>query len=175
MLNAKLEAALNDQINRELYSGYLYLAMAAYFDDKGLKGFSHWMRVQHREEENHGLMMFGYVAQAGGRVALKAIDAPTTTWASPLAVFEEVLEHEQQVTRWIHELVDLAQTEKDHATLNFLQWFVKEQVEEEEKAKEAVDTLKLIGEGGPALLMYDRELGARIFTVPPEATTLGVV
>lgn len=170
-----MQTALNAQINREIYSGYLYLSMAAYFDDLGLKGFAHWMRVQHREEENHGLMMLGYVSEAGGRVVLTGIDGPAATWASPLAAFEEVLSHEQQVTAWVHELVDLALATRDHATANFLQWFVGEQIEEEAKAKELRDTLRFVGDGGPALLMLDREVGVRAYVLPPEAVRWGVL
>jgi ferritin len=175
MLSDQMEAALNAQINRELFSGYLYLSMAAYFEDLGLKGFAQWMRVQHREEETHGLMMFGYLNEAGGRARLSAIDAPEETFASPLAAFEAVLAHEQQVTAWIGELIDLAVSGRDHATANFLQWFVGEQVEEESKAKELRDTLRLLGDSGPALLMMDRELAARVYLMPPEAAKWGVI
>ncbi|MCC7491275.1 MAG: ferritin [Fimbriimonadaceae bacterium] len=175
MPSEQVQAALNLQITREIHSGYLYLSMAAYFEDLGLKGFAHWMRVQHREEENHGLMMYGYLNAAGGRVRLQEIEAPATEWPTPLAAFEEVLAHEQQVTAWIHEIVDLALAEKDHATANFLQWFVSEQVEEVATAKELHDTLKLLGNSGPSLLLLDRELAGRTFTVPAEATKWGVL
>ncbi|MBI2302544.1 MAG: ferritin [Armatimonadetes bacterium] len=175
MLSERMQAAINTQISRELFSGYLYLSMAAYFEDLGLKGFAHWMRVQHREEENHGLMMFGYLAQAGGRVLLQPVEGPETGFDSPLDAFGKVVEHEQKVTAWINEIVDLALAERDHATASFLQWFVNEQVEEEATARELRDTLRLIGDTGPALLMFDRELAARVYSPPPEVAKWGVI
>jgi ferritin len=175
MLSEKMEAALNAQINLELWSGYIYLAMAAYFDEVGLKGMSNWMRIQHKEEEVHALMMFGYVAHAGGRVRLKPIAEVETDYASPLAAFAKVQEHERTVTANVHKLVDLALDLRDHSTNAFLQWFVDEQVEEENNAQEIVSTLKLVGDSGSSLLLLDRELGTRVFTMPAPAAGYGVI
>jgi len=169
MLDPKMEKALNEQIVAEMYSAYLYLSMAAWFDSEGLSGFGRWMRAQFQEEQVHGLMMFDYVAERGGRVELGAIDAPPSKWDSPLAVFEHTLEHERMVTGRINELVDLARELSDHATDNFLRWFVTEQVEEEDNADSIRGQLRLIGDHGQGLLMLDRELGARVFTPPTAA------
>ena len=126
MVNEKMEAALNAQLNAEVYSGYLYLSMAAYFEDIDLAGFANWMRVQAAEELEHGMKFYDYIIRRGASVTLTAIEAPQTEWESPLAAFEHVLSHEQMVTGLINDLVDLAIEEKDHATNNFLQWFVEE-------------------------------------------------
>lgn len=164
MIDAKMEGALNDQIVAEMYSAYLYLSMAAYFDGEGLGGFAQWMRAQFAEEQGHALKMFSYVGERGGRVRLGAIDAPQSDWGSPLEVFEQTLAHEQMVTGLINKLVDLAHELSDHATDNFLRWFVTEQVEEEDTADSIRHQLKLIGDNGQGLLMLDRELGARVYT-----------
>lgn len=166
MIDPKMEKALNAQIVAEFYSAYLYLSMAAYFDSKGLGGFAQWMRTQFQEEQAHAFKMFNYVAERGGRVTLGAIDAPPTEWDSPVHVFEETLKHEQKVTGLINKLVDLALSISDHATDNFLRWFVTEQVEEEDSVGAVLSQLKLIGDNGQGLLMMDRELGARVFTPP---------
>ena len=166
MLDAKMEKALNDQIVAEMYSAYLYLSMAAYLDGEGLGGFAQWMRAQFQEEQSHALKMFNYVGERGGRVRLGAIDAPPSDWNSPLEVFEQTLAHEQMVTGLINKLVDLALEISDHATDNFLRWFVTEQVEEEDSADSIRQQLKLIGDNGQGLLMLDRELGARVYTPP---------
>ena len=160
-INEKIEDALNEQINKELYSGYMYLSMATYFESINLKGFAHWMREQDKEEREHAMKIFDYVIERGGRVSLTSIDAPPTEWKSPLDAFEEVYKHEQKVTGLINTLVDLAKSENDYATDAFLQWFVEEQVEEEASADEIVQKLKLIGDSGAALLMIDRELAQR--------------
>lgn len=165
MLTAKMETALNDQVKWELYSSYLYLSMSAYFADTGLPGFSNWMRIQAQEELSHAMKFYDYVLERGGRVELKAIDAPENQWKNTQDVIEETLKHEQFVTKRINELVDTAIEERDHATNIFLQWFVTEQVEEEDSVNEVLAKLKLVGnEGG--LFMLDKELGARVFTPP---------
>lgn len=166
MLDPKMTKALNDQINAELYSAYLYLAMAAYFEDTGLPGFSRWMKAQAQEEVFHAMKFFDFVAERGGRVSLAGIKAPAAKWKAPLAVFEATLAHEQKVTGLINDLVDLAISLKDHATNNFLQWFVAEQVEEEASVGEILDRLKLMGKAEGGMFMMDRELGARVFTPP---------
>jgi ferritin len=166
MLSNKMEAAINQQINAEMYSSYLYLSMATYFESISLGGMSNWMRQQAQEEMFHGMKMFDFVCERGGRVTLMAIDEPPSEWSSVLDVFENVLAHEQKVTGLINDLVNLALDERDHATNIFLQWFVSEQVEEEDTAGGLVDKLKLIGNDANGLFMLDTELGNRIFTLP---------
>ncbi len=167
MLKKTIEDALNEQINKEFYSSYLYLSMSAYFEDIDLPGFAHWMRLQAQEEVIHAMKMYHYVNERGGRVIMKAIDQPQMEWESPLAAFEHVYEHEQFVTSLINGLMDLVIEERDHATNQFLQWFVEEQVEEENSANSAVQKLKLVGDGG-GLFMLDKDLSARAITIPPE-------
>lgn len=164
MLGEKMQQALNGQINAEMYSSYLYLAMSAYFESVGLGGFSRWMQLQAQEELMHAMKLYHYVNERGGRVILTAIDAPPAEWDSALAVFEATYQHEQKVTGLIHGLVDLAIKEKDHATNSFLQWFVTEQVEEEATASEVVNKLRLMGDAPGGLFVMDRELGTRIIS-----------
>ena len=166
MLTEKMQAALNEQINAEFYSSYLYLSMSAYFESINLGGFANWMKVQAEEELLHGMKFYDFVNERGGRVTLGAIDAPQTEWDSPLAAFEAVYKHEQKVTGLINDLVNLAIEEKDHATNIFLQWFVTEQVEEEAGADEVVQKLKLMGDARGGMFMFDRELGQRTFAAP---------
>jgi ferritin len=168
MLKEKMEQALNKQVNAELYSSYLYLSMAAYFESINLKGFANWMRIQAQEENAHGMKLYDFINERGGRVRLEAIDEPPREWESPLDVFEAVYKHECHVTSLIDDLVDLALELSDHATNTFLQWFVAEQVEEEASADEIVQQLKLIGNDGHGLFMMDREAGTRVFTPPSE-------
>ena len=165
MLNEKMETALNQQLNAEAFSGYLYLAMSAYFESMGLKGFAVWMANQAREEFYHTSKFYTYIVDRGGRVKLTAIDAPDFEWSSPLAAFEAALAHEQKVTALINNLVNLAIDEKDHASSIFLQWFVTEQVEEEQSVGDVVHQLKLIGDGGNGLFMLDKDMGTR--TISP--------
>ncbi|MFN3534103.1 MAG: ferritin [Desulfatiglandales bacterium] len=166
MASERIIDQLNVQLNRELYSGYLYLSMCAYFNEKGLPGFAHWMRVQAQEELTHAMKFFDYITKSGGRVKLATIQVPPLEWQSVEEVFRETLAHEQKVTSYINQLVDLAIQEKDHATNNFLQWFVSEQVEEEENGRNILDRLRLVGEDKGSLFMLDRELAQRVF-VPP--------
>ena len=161
MLSKKLQDAMNEQIKNELYSAYLYLSMSAYCEAANLPGFAHWMRVQAQEEEAHALKFYGFIYERGGRVVLQAIDQPPVEFQSPRAVFEQTLEHEQKVTAMIHDLYALAVQEKDYASQIFLQWFVTEQVEEEASATQILETLKMIGDKGHALIMLDRQLGSR--------------
>ncbi|MGD8237137.1 MAG: ferritin [Armatimonadota bacterium] len=167
MIDPKMQDAINGQINAELYSSYLYLAMSAYFEDKSLGGFANWMRVQAQEEDMHAMKLYTYLAERGGRVLLKAIEEPPSEWDSPLAVFEATYEHEQKVTSLINALVDLARELSDHATESFLRWFVDEQVEEEQSADDIVQKLRLMEGFKGGLFMLDRELGQRVFTPPP--------
>ena len=161
MLSKKVQDAINEQIKNELYSGYLYLAMSADFESKNLPGFAHWMRMQAEEEQEHALKFFDFVNDRGARVVLQAIDQPPVEWESPLAVFEQTLEHEQKVTGLIYQLYELALEENDYPTQVMLQWFIDEQVEEEKNATEIVETLRLAGEKGQALIMMDRALARR--------------
>jgi ferritin len=166
MISKKMEKALNEQVNAELFSAYLYLSMEAYFKSLNLTGFGNWMRVQTQEEMMHAMKIYDFIDERGGRIILKAIDGPDTKWDSPLAVFEAVYKHEQKVTGLINNLVNLAIEEKDHATNTFLQWFVNEQVEEESSADHIVQQLKLMESAPGGMFMLDRELGKRVFTPP---------
>ena len=166
MINEKMQKAFNDQINKELYSEYLYLAMKAYFEKLSLKGFVNWMSVQIQEEHAHAMGMFDYVHERGGVVELEAIDKPETKWASPLACFEHILSHEEYVTSRINALMDVAEEVKDRAALSFLDWYLKEQVEEEATVGDVLATLKLIGDDKKALLMLDKDLATRTFVQP---------
>lgn len=170
MLSAKVQKALNDQLNFEYYSAYLYFSMSAYFEAKGLKGCANWMRVQYQEELVHVDKFFDFILERGGKVTLAEIAKPPSSWKTNLAPFQAALEHERKVTARIGKLVETARTEMDHATENFLQWFVAEQVEEEASVGEIVDQMKLAGESGGGMYMIDKELAARVFT-PPAATS----
>ncbi|MBN1456466.1 MAG: ferritin [Sedimentisphaerales bacterium] len=166
MLSKKMEDAFNAQLNAELYSSYLYLSMAAYFESTNLAGFANWMNVQVQEEQFHAMKFYNYINDRGGRVKLGQIDAPQVEWDGPIAVFEATLKHEQKVTSLINNLVFLARDEKDNASEIFLQWFVNEQVEEEDNAGTLLGQLKLIKDNPHALFMIDRELSQRVFTPP---------
>jgi len=165
MINDKIQKALNQQLNAELYSAYLYLAMSAYFESMNLKGFANWMRVQTQEEQAHAMKFYHYLADQGARIVMTAIDAPPTQWKSALDVFEHTYRHEQKVTGLIDKLVKLAISESDHPTKDFLQWFVDEQIEEEESANEVVQKIESAGD----LLSLDREIGGRVFKPPKES------
>ena len=164
MLSKKMAEALNGQINKEMYSAYLYLAMSAYSEHQGLKGFANWFNVQYQEEMTHAMKIYSYVQDQGAQVKLLTIEEPPVDFGTPLDMFEKTLAHEQFVTKSINELVDLALKEKDHATQIFLQWFVTEQIEEEANDNEIIDRLKLVGKDGHGIFMIDKELGARVFT-----------
>ena len=158
-----MEKALNEQINKELWSAYLYLSMAAYFEDKNLPGFANWMRVQSQEEVTHGMKIFDYVNSRGGRVLLKPIKEVPSEWSDARTVVEETLKHERVVTESINDLVNLALQEKDHATNNMLQWFVGEQVEEEASVDELLNKVEMTEGKAHALMMIDKELAGRQF------------
>lgn len=165
MLSEKMEAALNDQMNWEIYSAHIYLSMSSHFAQEGLGGFAAWMNAQYQEEMFHAMKFFEYINEAGGHAKLGTIDAPAYSWETPLAAFEESLAHEQGVTARINALADMAVEEKNHAVGIFLQWFIAEQVEEEDSVGDIVGKLKLVGDGG-GLFMLDRDLGSRTFTAP---------
>ena len=161
MIGKAMQDALNAQINKEFFSSYLYLSMAAYFEDKNLTGFAHWMRLQADEEREHAMKFYNFILDRGGRVQLAALDAPETEWKSNLDVAQQVAEHEAKVTASINDLYELALKEKDYPAQAMLQWFITEQVEEEKSATELVAKLRLIEERGTAVLMLDHRLSKR--------------
>jgi ferritin len=162
MLKSKVTEALNGQINKEMYSAYLYLAMSAHCESEGLKGFANWFHVQYQEETLHAMKIYHYLLEQGEKVKLGALEQPPAKFASPNAMFEATLKHEQFITKSIDDLMNLAIDEKDHATQIFLQYYVTEQVEEEANDNEIIGKLKMVGDG-PGLFWIDRELGARAF------------
>jgi ferritin len=166
MISKKMEKALNHQINREIYSGYMYLAMASFAKDSALNGVANWFTVQLEEELSHARKLYDYVQQRNGKVVLEAIEAPPADFKSAEELFERTLEHEKKVTAMIHDLVSLAREEKDTATEIMLQWFVTEQIEEEANASEMLQRFKVFGQSGNALLAIDKELGSRVFSPP---------
>ncbi|HUX07760.1 MAG TPA: ferritin [Acidobacteriota bacterium] len=161
MLSKKMLDALNKQVNAEFYAAFIYLSMATYFEEKNLPGFAHWMGQQHKEEVEHAMKIYEYINDRGSRVILKAIEQPPVDFSSPLDVFQKALEHEVKVTGMINNLMDIAEEEKDRATRVFLHWFIEEQVEEEKNASEIIETLKMLGDKGHALIMLDRQLARR--------------
>lgn len=166
MINEKLEKAFNDQINKELYSEYLYLAMKVYFQKLNLQGFVNWFDVQVQEEHAHAMGMLNYLDERGGDCVLEAIDKPVIEGKTILEVFEQVLKHEEYVTSRINHLADVAEEVKDRAALHFLEWYLKEQVEEEASVNSVLATLRLIGDDKKALLMFDKDLATRTFNPP---------
>ena len=162
MISKTMEEALNRQINRELFSAYLYLSMSAYFEAIPLRGFAHWLRVQVREETTHAEKMYSYLIKSGGRARMAAIEEPRGDWKSPLDVFLQVAAHEKAVTGLINNLVELSVRENDTETNAMLQWFVKEQVEEEENAGDVVAKIQMIGDTPADLIMLDHHLGKRV-------------
>jgi ferritin len=160
-ISTKMQNAINGQIAYELSSAYLYLGMSAHCEAEGWPGCAHWLRLQWQEEVGHGTRLIDYVLRRGGRVTLDAIEKPPSKFGPLLEMFEQVFEHEQSVTARIHKLMDQAQAEKDHASVAALQWFVNEQVEEEEQAALNVEILRKVGKHDPALLMFDRRLAER--------------
>ncbi len=161
MIGKNMQKAIGEQINRELYSAYLYLAMAGDLERKNLPGMAAWMRVQWQEEIGHGMKFLKFITERGGHVKLQAIAEPPEEWASPLAAFEAAYEHEQMVTAHIHDLANLATKEKDLASLNFLQWYINEQVEEESQTNQIVQVLRMAAKAPGALMMLDHKLGER--------------
>jgi ferritin len=158
-----MQEAIEEQVNAEIWSAYLYLSMSAYFERQNLRGFANWMKIQWQEEITHAIKFFDYVHSRGGQLLLKPIAAVGTEWNNPVAVFAETLSHEQHVTSLINNLANIAIEEKDHAAASMLQWFITEQVEEEGNAEQILVQLKMIGDNGYGLLMLDRELAARVF------------
>lgn len=164
MINKKVEDILNAQINKEFYSAYLYLAMSAYFDEIGLKGFSHWTKVQAREEVDHGMIIFDYIIARNGNVDFKQIDIPDTDFHEPLQVFEKIYEHEKSVTSSIDSVASMSEDECDLATRNFIDWYIAEQVEEEASVYEVIKKMKMFGSDKSILYHLDKELSSREYS-----------
>jgi ferritin len=169
MIKKEVLNALNDQINAESYSAYMYLSMAAYFENMGLSGFANWMKIQYQEESAHAIRFFNYVVDRGGKVVLKGIEQVPTEFDGIVDVFEKTLVHENHVTDLINKLMNVASAANDHASQSFLKWFVDEQVEEESNVEKILATLKLINGQGNGIFMMDRELGQRVFVDPNAA------
>ncbi len=161
MIGKAMQDAINEQVNKELFSSYLYLSMAAHFENKNLPGFANWMRIQEKEEREHAMKFYDHLLDRGGRVELKTIGAPKADWKSTLELVEEVAKHEAMITASIYSLYELAQKEKDYPAQVMLQWFISEQVEEEKNAAEILENIKLIEERGTAVLMLDHRLSKR--------------
>jgi len=167
-MNEKIESMINDQMNFELYSAYIYMAMAAYCESIDLTGFSHWFKVQTQEEMYHAIKMYTYLVERGGRPFFTKIDAPEKEWPGVKAAFEKALEHEKIVTSRINKIKTAANEDNDHATSSFYNWFVDEQVEEEANVTSVIKKLNLINQSGNGLFMMDKEMAARVFTTPPD-------
>ena len=166
MLDQKMAQLLNEQVNKEFYSAYLYLDFSSYFEDEGLDGFANWYKVQAQEERDHAMLFFQYLQNNGVRPALEAVDKPAPTPDTRMGVIQAGLEHERYVTGLIHTLYDAAYGLKDFRTMQFLDWFVKEQGEEEKNAEDLVKKLGLYGEDAKGLYMLNSELAARTYTAP---------
>lgn len=166
MISEKMTTALNEQINKEMYSAYLYMSMSAHCTNVGLDGFANWFMVQYQEEMSHAMKLYDYINDQGEKVVLEAIEKPPTDFGTTLEMFEATLEHEQFITKSINDLVYLATEERDYATQIFLQWYVTEQIEEEGNDNEIIAKLKLVGDDGNGLFTIDRELAVRVFTPP---------
>jgi len=162
-ISQKMQDAINDQIKNEFDNAFLYLSIASWFEENDLQGFAQWNFVQYQEEQTHGIKFYKYVIERQGRVIIKQIDKPVNDWASPLAVFEDILAREQQTTKAIYSLYKTAQEENDYTSLGFLKWYLDEQVEEENNATEILNRLKMIGDSKSAMLLLDRELSKRVF------------
>lgn len=160
-VNTAVEAAINAQIQAEFQSAYIYLAMSAKFNEMGFGGFAHWLRLQWEEETVHALKFYDFLLSRDGSIELGSIEKPEITFGTPLEAFEQVLEHEQYITSRIHDLYDLATKNRDYPLQTLLNWFVDEQVEEEDSVRAVIDTLRLIGDSGSNLFLLDRELGSR--------------
>lgn len=168
MISNKMCKALNDQVNAEMFSSYLYLSMSAWFSERSLSGFASWMRVQAQEELSHAMKIYDYILERGGKVELDAIAQPESKWKSVVDVVSEVAKHEAKVTGLVNDLVDVALSKKDHAANIFLQWFVAEQVEEEANVGEVLERVKMIDGNSSGMFAMDMELGKRVFTEPAE-------
>ena len=167
MIKTEISTALNEQINREMYSAYLYMSMSAYANKIGLKGFANWFMVQYHEEMFHAMKIYEYIQRQGEDVKLESLATPPSTFESPLDMFTQTLTHEQYITQSINDLIDLAISMKDHSTHIFLQWYATEQVEEEASADQVLQQLKLMQDAPGGLFMMDRELAQRAAPTAP--------
>ena len=170
MLSKRMVDALNEQINAEMWSAYLYLSMSLNAAAKGHKGVANWFAIQFKEEQDHAQILINYTLSRGGEVKLAPIAEVETSWKNPLAMFKDTLEHEKKVTALITKLYEIAVEEKDYPTQNRLKWFIDEQVEEEENAQDIIDSLDKVGDDGLGLYMVDRELGSRTYSAPSPLT-----
>ena len=166
MIKKEVLDAINEQINAESYSAFMYLSMAAHFEEMGLSGFGHWMKIQYQEEAAHALKFFNYLTERNGKVVLKAIDQVPVDFNGIVDIFEKTLAHENHVTGLIDHLMNVAVAANDHATQSFLKWFIDEQVEEEANVEKILATLKLINGQGNGIFMMDREMNMRVFVDP---------
>ena len=166
MINSKVEKAINEQINKEYFSAYLYLSMSAYCEKESLSGIANWMKIQFEEEQFHAMKFFNYINERGGTVILTSLEDPKTEWNNIIEVFEDTLEHERFITKSINDVMTIAIEEKDYATVSFLNWYIDEQVEEEDNAETILNRLNLIKGAGNGILMLDKEMSTRVF-VPP--------
>lgn len=171
MLSKKLEKAINDQINKELWSAYLYLSMSMYAETKGYKGIANWFFIQFKEEQDHARIFMNYVNSRGSKVTLEPIAAVTTEWSSIHEAFKDTLAHEQVVTASINELASISLEERDFASINMLNWFIDEQVEEEESVTDILNTIGHVEGMKQGLYMLDKELATRVYTVPSPLAT----
>jgi len=160
-MSAALQRAMNDQIQKEFYAHYLYLAMSAWFEERNFEGFANWMRIQADEERTHAMRIFDFVLDRGGKVRLEAIPEPGTKWKTALEVFDDARKHELMVSGSINDLYARATSEKDYATQVMLQWFITEQVEEEKTSTSLAERLRLVGDSATGLIILDRQLGER--------------
>jgi len=161
MISKTMQDAINAQINKEMFSSYLYLSMAAYFENTGLSGAAKWMYVQSGEETEHAMKFFAHLIDRGGKVELAAIAAPETAWAGPMAAFKAVSEHEQMITKSIYDLYEVALAEKDYPAQVLLQWYINEQVEEEKNATQVIESMSRIEAHETAILQLDHQLAKR--------------
>lgn len=173
MLNKNIEKLLNEQITKEFFSSHLYLSMAAYFADKSLNGYSHWYVIQAQEEREHAMLIYDYILRTGGKVSITGFDSPKTDFESISNALKETLAHEEFITQSIYDIVDAAQQEKDFKTTKFLDWFVNEQVEEEENVTDIIAKYELMGTDGKGLYMLDNELASRVYTPTTSADIQG--
>ncbi len=173
MIGQRMREAMNEQIMHETFSAYLYVSMSAYFHSMGLDGMAQWMKAQAQEELGHALRFYNHINERGGRIELLAIEKPEKEWDAPLAAFEAALKHEEFISGRINDLAKIADEENDRAAGIMLQWFVTEQVEEEDSVTKVIDMLKLVGKDGPALLLADRELGQRMAAPFPPTYEFG--
>jgi len=160
-MDPEIQDAINAQIQAELHSAYVYLAMSAHFAEENFDGFAHWMQRQAQEELDHAMRFYAYLLERGAHVELRTVDAPETDFGPPVELFRRSLEHEKKITGMIHQLFRLAREKNDYATEQMLQWFITEQVEEEDSVGRAVQQLEMAGDNTSALLMLDQRFGER--------------